>query len=210
MSNSIITTFNAPTINEQFLLLASHTPTGRFWEKVFDQNSNLGKLTISLCMEYYRLGVLSEKLPYEYDISQTTDLILEWEASVGVPSKCFNTYQSIERRRQNIEAIFSNFGGAQTKSDFERVGLLFGYDVNVEAGIDVSSFPIRFPLMFWDSTSLPFIIFINLQGVIESGSYFPLEMPFPFGGSIISFLDCIFKLISPANCEVFVRTDYRL
>lgn len=210
MSNqSRIPTFDSGSIEDHTLLLASHMPKGRFWEACFDQDTNFGKLIKGLALEYYRIGVLTEEIAFDYDIRQTSDFLIEWEDSCGIPQRCFSRNRSLSQRRVSIEGLFSNFGGAQTNEDFVRVGLLYNYIVEVYAGIDVSGFDMMFPIILFDTKKYAKnTLVINLSGVTAESADFPLEYPIPFYGFGVSFLSCIFDLITPATCDLILTTQF--
>ena len=119
--------------NERFLL-AANLPGGLLWEGKFDESTNFGRLIKALAVEYYRLSLKAQELSDEMDIRQTTALIDEWERSVGIPNSYFSNTASLERRRAQVEQLFSNFGGVQTGDDLVRVAAFFGYNVKVYAG----------------------------------------------------------------------------
>jgi len=209
--SSKLSTFESLSINDQFYLLASHLPQGRFWSNCFNEDSNLGKLTKALSMEYYRLGLLTETIAYDYDIQQTDEFILEWEKSVGIPQDCFSQNRSMESRRLSIEGLFSNFAGAQTNEDFIRVGLLYGYEIEVYSLIDISGFDMMFPIILIETEKeAKNTIVINLTGTTGDSEDFPLEFPIPFYGLGLKFLSCVFELITPANVDLILTTQYNI
>ena len=211
MSSSKLATFNALSIYDQFYLLASHLPQGTFWENCFNEDSNLGKLTKALSLEYYRMGVLVEDIAYDYDIRQVDNYISEWENSVGIPNSCFSRNRTIEQRRLNIEGLFSNFAGVQTNEDFVRMGLLYGYVVDVYSGIDVGGFDMIFPIILFDSKKeAKNTIIINLTATTTTAVNFPFEFPIPFYKLGIQFLNCIFSLVKPANCDLILTSQYNI
>ena len=208
---SYLNTFKSLSLIDQFYLLASHLPQGTFWENCFNSNSNLGKLTKALSVEYYRLGLLAENAASDYDIRQTNDYILNWEKSVGIPQACFSRGKSLEYRRTSIEGLFSNFGGVQTEEDFIRVGLLYGFSIEVFPVIDVSGFDLMFPLLLIDTKKEAVnTIIINLTGAIGEVEDFPFEFPVPFYEVGLGFLTCMFRLIIPANVDVILTVAYNI
>jgi uncharacterized protein YmfQ (DUF2313 family) len=211
MSNTNENIFNPLTVEDQFFLLASHMPQGKFWLNCFNSDTNMGKLVKALGMEYYRLSILTGDIAYDYDIKQTSELILKWEDSCGIPQKCFSRNRSIEERRKNIEGLFSNFGGVQTNADYVRVGALYGYEIKVYAGIDTTN-----ALIIDSTNTLSFstlkeaknTVVINLEGAVAGITQFPLPYPIPFYGMGVNFLDCIFRLLTPANVNVYLTTQF--
>jgi len=183
-------------------LLAAHMPVGRVWSAAFDPNTNLGKLVMGLAVEYYRLGLLSEEISIEMDIRTASDLLVEWEKSVGLPNNCLLTTGSLSDRRRNIEAILSNFGGCQTAADFERIADFFGFTVTVTSGNYSGGFPIEFPVLLFGQIESKFTIVVTMPTGVTGANYFPLEFPLPFSIGGVTLLRCIFEALAPANCNV--------
>lgn len=200
--------FDPYSVDEQALILASHIPIGKVWEKGFSPDSNIGKLIRGLGIEFYRMQVLIKNVSIEMDIDQANELLIEWEKSVGLPDSCFTTNVSNEERRKQIEQKFSNFGGIQIAEDFERVGSVFGFNIEVFPGIQFGGFPLSFPITFFDSSkSAKHTIFVIILGEISGDSFFPLPFPIPFSSGGSTFLECIFNKLAPANVNVVVMSE---
>ena len=138
-------------------------------------------------------------------------MLLNWEASCGIPQDCFSQNRDIDVRRVNIEGLFSNFGGVQTNSDYVRMGALYGYTVEVYAGIDTTSSLIidsTNVLSFSTMKEAKNTVVINLSGALDEIPQFALEYPIPFFGLGMQFLDCIFRLVTPANVDVYMTTQF--
>jgi hypothetical protein len=176
------------TKEDNHFLLASHLPQGNYLVTAFSKDYNLGKLVYALCLEYYRIQVLTEIYSLEFDINSTERLLEEWEKSVGIPSDCIPIYgKTIEERRKQLEGVFGNFKGVQTADDFERVCLIFGFEVDVTPGPGVHEMTVNV-------TNIP------------PGVYFPLTFPIQFAGGGITFLQCLLDSLAPANVEVIITT----
>lgn len=200
--------FDPYSVNEQALLLASHLPIGRVWQKAFSPDSNVGKLIRGLGMEFYRFQVLAQNVSSEMDITETDELLIEWEKSVGLPDSCFTTNVSNAERRKQVEQKFSKFGGVQTAADFIRVGAVFGFTIEVLPGASVGTFPLSFPMAFFDSAkSATHTIFIVIMGQTSGDGFFPLAFPIPFSSGGTTFLKCIFEKLAPANVNVVLISE---
>lgn len=217
--------FDPISIPDQHILLAKHMPTGKFWQKVFDKDDIWGKLLLGLAVEFYRFQVLEKKLYDEMDIDQANELLVDWEKSVGLPDECFSTTNvSIEKRRSQIKQKFSNFGGVQEKEDFIRIAELFGFFISIDTGTSRETFPLEMPLMFSvTKKAAVHTLVVNIIGYILDGMRFPITFPYvfgeftesavtgfplpfpiPFSKSNVTFLQCIFDFLAPANVKVII------
>lgn len=204
-----ISLFDPYTIDENQLLLARHLPIGRVWEKGFSQDSVIGKYLLGLACEFYRFETLASDIVKEFDISQTNQLLIEWEKSVGLPDSCFQTDLTIAQRRVQVEQKLGKFGGAQTKADFERIAAAFGITAQVFYGScgDGFSFPWEFPTVFInyaDYKEASHTIIVAITEIYTTDSTFALVFPIPFSSGPLTFLQCIFRKLAPANVEVVV------
>jgi uncharacterized protein YmfQ (DUF2313 family) len=204
----MITLFDPLEVDEQAFMIAAHMPVGRVWESTFDPLSNMGKLIRGFGVEIYRLEVLTQKISNEIDINQASELLEEWERSVGLPDSCFFTNISIEERRKQVLQKFSNFGGVQKAEDFVRVAAIFGFNIQIITGLKPGGFPLEFPITFFEDTKAAVhTIFVEMLGIIEGDIFFPLPFPIPFSLGGKSFLQCIFDKLAPANTQVIIVNE---
>lgn len=199
--------FKARTANDNTYMLAAHLPIGKAWSAAFNPESNFGKIVIGLAVEYYRLGVLTEEIAIEGDIQQTSQLLEQWEKSVGIPNACFPQGGTIAERRRNIEALFSNFKGVQTEEDFIRVAEEFGYTVTIITGVEAGTFPLVYPIVFFSTTKSAKFTIVVTTNLGSSDEFFPLGFPLPFSAGGTTLLRCIFELLVPANVQIIFIND---
>ena len=176
--------FTPLNLRRQARMLANHMPIGRVWSSVFEEDTNLGKLVKGLSVEFYRLQLQTENISNEFNLNKVNELIAEWEKSVGIPDTCFSSNNSLEIRRKQVLAKFSNYSGVQTDADFIRVAALFGYVIEIEHPGPANTMTVKI-ISYPDS---------------EVG--FPLEFPIPFTSGGTSLLQCIFNSLAPATDEV--------
>lgn len=209
MSEKVKTTLFTPLEKDrQGFALASHMPQGKVWANVFNPDTNLGKLMSALGLEHYRIQVLIEKFFNEMDINQTTELITEWEKSVGLPDSCFRTDIDIATRRLQVREKFSKFGGAQTAPDFVRIAAVFGFNITVEPGSEGAVFPLLFPILFGGTTKeAKHTIFVTVLDDISSESTYPLPYPLPFSTAGAEFLRCLFETLIPSNVKLIIKSE---
>lgn len=192
--------FSAQTIDEQSQMLARHLPDGDAWVNKFNSESNLGKLIIGLAAEYLKISIMIEDSLNEVNINTTVQLIDEWERSVGIPDDCFDASGTLQERRDRVISKLSNYGGIQTAEDFERLALTLGFNVEVTNGTANGVFPLKFPIRFFDNRKeAVHTIIVNLE---EQRSVFPLTFPIEFSSGVTGIIECLFKKLAPANCQV--------
>lgn len=195
--------FKAKDQNTEARLLARHMPDGAVWENKYNQDSNIGKLILGLASEYLRLSFLIENIMDEIDINKTNDLILEWQESVGIPGDCIDADGTLEEKRQNILLKLNNYGGVQTAQDFVDLAALFGFTASLSNGVYNGTFPLGFPIRFFDSRKAAVhTIIVDLE---EQRAVFPLSFPIEFTSGISGLIECLFRKLAPSNCQVLFR-----
>lgn len=195
--------FSPQDKNTQHRMLARHLPDGKVWENKFNSNSTLGKLLLGLASEYFRLSLLIENTLDEMDINQTTQLITEWQESVGIPCDCLSASGDIEDQRRDVLLKLTNFGGIQTAEDFENLALLYGYIASISNGYVRGTFALGFPIMFFDSRKTA--VHTIIVDIEENKAVFPLSFPIPFTSNVAGIIECLFNKLAPANCQVVFR-----
>jgi len=195
--------FNPRDKNTQADMLARHMPEGQVWENKFNTDSNLGKLILGLSCEYLRLSYLIENVVNEIDIKKTNNLINEWQESVGIPDSCIDGEGSLEEKRQDVILKINSYGGIQTAQDFVDLAELLGFTAVVSNGVKHGIFPLAFPIRFFDSRKTAVhTILVDLEEVRE---VFPITFPIPFTSNVTGLIQCLFKKLVPANCQVIFR-----
>lgn len=200
--------FDPQPIEDQVDLVSRHLPVGRVWDRSFDTGSNLHNVLLGLSSEFFRIELLFKIIAGELDILQATDLISEWEMSVGLADQCMNVEQPIETRRAQVLQKFSNLGGVQTKEDFERVAAIFGYDITIISAAPGNTFPMTFPFRLFDSgAGAHHTMVVELPEELSDAKFFPYPFPLEFSEGSLSFLECIFNQLAPANVKVLFRVS---
>lgn len=195
--------FSAQDNQTQARLLARHMPDGAVWQNKFNDQSNLGKLIVGLATEYFRISVMIENIMREIDINQTNDLILDWQQSVGIPDACLPISGTLEEQRRDILLKLTNYGGIQTAAEFVALAALFGFTASLSNGVANGTFPLEFEVRFFDSRkSAVHTIIVDLE---ESRAVFALDFPIEFTSGVLGIIECLFRQLAPANCQLLFR-----
>lgn len=182
---------DAPTLRQSLQQLSQHLPEGRAWGDKVVEGTNTFALLNSCAVAFNRVQIQIQKIADEFDISMTTDLLPEWEKSVGLPDECVNTLASLAERRENIIFRLRRVPTV-TKAEFEVLGTaLAGVPVTVTPGAEFEGFPA-------DSVS-KFKLYVTFP---VSNTGFPYAFPHPLGGFQSAVVECIFNKIVPANVVV--------
>lgn len=116
-------------LDEYVQLLKGLLPKGRAWNR--DSGTMLDKFLYGLAAELERDDVLISKLITEADPRTATELLPEWEETVGLPDECQDISQSVGQRRADIFRKFSTAGG-QSPQYFIDLAATFGYTVEIK------------------------------------------------------------------------------
>jgi hypothetical protein len=92
--------FTAPDDTSQ--QMADSLPQGRAWAAKNIDTSNMRKLINSLAVVHNRSQQQIQLLDEEFRIDGTTDLLEEWETSVGLPDECTALSTTLALRRQAV------------------------------------------------------------------------------------------------------------
>jgi hypothetical protein len=98
-----ISIFKAPETDEEAgRILASHMPQGRAWDKKNDPESNMSGLVRGLAADFMQVQQKIYEMAQEFNVNLTTDLLPDWETSVGIPDDCVFTFNTLAERRQRV------------------------------------------------------------------------------------------------------------
>lgn len=194
----------AHNIEDHADALADYMPNGRLFEAKKIGSSNYRQLLKGIAGELFTAEGYLISLNDEYLPDQTTLFLSEWESALGIPDDCFPVSVSNDDRRRNILVKLAALG-VQTANDFESLGDIFGITVQVFTGEEVASFPMSFPLIFFNTPSdSRFTIIIDFP--LPDSGFFIYNFPIIFGESSQFILKCLFRKLAPANCQVNFRS----
>ncbi len=185
--------------------LADYMPNGHLFEAKNINDSNFRQLLRGIAGELFTAQGYLITLEQEYFPDATNLFLSEWEGAIGIPDDCFDGQGDNDTRRRDILVKLASLG-IQTADDFVALGALFGVSITVQPGIEVASFPMSFPLIFFNTPSdSRFTIVINFP--LPTGGFFIYNFPIVFGDATQSILRCLFSKLRPANCQIIFRSS---
>lgn len=191
------------TIEQQTQTLADYLPGGQLYHAKNIHDSNFRKLLRGLAEELFRGDGYVQTFKEDVIPDTTVFFVDEWEEAVGIPDGCFSGTGSLDERRRDVLIKLASLG-VQTAEDLVALGSLFGITVTVASGRAFSVFPLMFPVLLFDTDKeARFTIVVDFT--VDAASKFPLTFPFVFGGGAIGVLECLFRRLKPANCDIIFR-----
>ena len=184
-------------------ILADYLPGGRLFVAKNIADSNFRKLLRGLSYELFTADGYLRDFQEDINPSTTTYFIGEWERALGIPDSCFSGDGSLTERRRDVVVKLASLG-IQSADDFVDLGALFGITVEVRSGRYFNTFPLIFPILL-GSTEKEARFTIVVDFTVEGVSRFPLTFPFTFGNDTIAVLECLFRKLKPANCDILFR-----
>ncbi|UPG86864.1 DUF2313 domain-containing protein [Luteibacter aegosomatis] len=103
-------------------------PRGRVWTR--DPESVLVRTLSTLAPSFARSSLAAQELLSSAFPSTATDLIPEWQETLGLPDPCAGISPTIAQQRQQIVARLTDSGG-QSASYFIRLAKALGYAITV-------------------------------------------------------------------------------
>ena len=187
--------FSAGTPYTQGIGLSALMPGDRPFHAKNISNSRLRLLLFALALEIWRAESKVENIAEQYNIFNTTDLLEEWEAAVGIPDGCFDGSGTVEQRRTNIIAkIRAN--GVATAEAFISLAHFMGYTIEIIPLGEVAYPPYDVPFFPVNLPQGRFVWVIKGYGIAPFTP--PYDVPFtPMIGSDV--IPCFFNKLKPAN-----------
>lgn len=193
--------FPRRTLDEYTDSLAAYLPGGKLFGARSIQDSNFRKLLHGMAGELYRVNGSLNDYASEITPDTTTRFIDEWESALGIPDDCFTGSGTIDERRRDVLTKLAGLG-VQTVDDFEALGLVFGKTITVK---QLSSDSLPAYSVPFNPIGLPEARFVIIvEGVNLVTNTPPYSVPFDLFDSE-SILECVFKHLKPANCDVVFR-----
>lgn len=191
------------SIDEHTKALADYLPGGPLFAAKNIAGTVMRDMLKGISRESVRAEAYLKALQEEFIPDKTNNFLDDWERVLAIPDDCFDGQGTNGQRRQAILIKLASLG-VQTAEDFENLALLFGITVSVIPGAELFSFPLTFPFLFFTTEEeARFTIVITFT--VSGPSVFPFTFPIVFGNREIAILECLFRKLKPANCEVIFQ-----
>jgi hypothetical protein len=168
-------------------------------------DSNFGKLMRAFAVEFGRNQEILNELAVQHNITNTVNLLEEWESALGIPDDCFSNAlpTTIEDRQRQCVAKFAKMNIA-IYDDWIALAKWFNYDISISYGSSELGFPLTLPFTLGTSKEAKFTIYINFLYLPKPSNVFPLTLPFTLG-SPANIMVCLFNELKPANVRIIYR-----
>jgi len=180
--------------------LARYLPGGNLFASRYKDDSTFRKLLRGFAGELFRANGLIKEYCEQIIPDETVKFIGEWESALGIPDDCFPGSGTMDERRLHVLVKLAS-SGVQTQQDFIDLALLFGVTVTIMNGSANGTFPLDFPILFFNSSKDARFTIIVTFNLIE-GERFTYTFPLPFGNSTLAIIECLFNKLKPVNTEV--------
>lgn len=118
-----------PTLDQLFQGFLDLMPRGAAWPK--EEDSVMRRILRPLLNTYLRLIQRDNNLLIDAFPSTTTELLPEWESSLGLPDPCLGDHPTIAQRRGQVVARLVA-GGGQSVAFFIQYAAQLGYSISIE------------------------------------------------------------------------------
>ena len=180
--------------------LSAYMPGGLLFASRSIKDSNFRKLLRGMAGELFRANGLLRDYNSEIIPDQTIKFIDEWESALGIPDDCFKGTGDIDERRRDVLIKLASLG-VQTEADFLGLAETFGIDIQIRTGSENGLFPMTFPIVFFNTPKVArFTMIVTFD--VDAANVFPLTFPFVFGDDTIAIVECLFRKLKPANCDI--------
>jgi uncharacterized protein YmfQ (DUF2313 family) len=186
-------------IETQAQRLADYLPGGRLFQAKNMPASNLRNLLRGLAGEMHTADGHVCEYQEDSNPSVTIYFLEEWEKALGIPDHCFPGNGTVDQRRLHVLVKLAALG-VQTGQDFIDLAALFGITVSIASGHDFAVFPLVFPIFLVTELEARFTIFVTFT--VQGVDIFPITFPYTFGDDTVAILECLFRRLKPANCDV--------
>jgi len=195
--------FKRRDVEEFTTSLAAYMPNDELFASKSIRDSNFRKFLRGLSWELYRANGFLREYADGVIPDRTEKFLDEWESALGIPDGCFTGAGSLDDRRRDVLIKLASLG-VQTADDFVALAAMFGVTVTVRPGRAFSTFPLEFPILLFDTVKESrFTLVVDFT--VQAANVFPMTFPIIFGTETLGTLECLFRRLKPANCNILFR-----
>jgi uncharacterized protein YmfQ (DUF2313 family) len=192
----------AYTAADYLAALQGLLPRGRVWPR--DPDATQSKGLSGLAPIYERNNARANHLLDEALPSKSYELLPEWESTLGLPDPCAGPSPTVQGRRSQVVARFTN-GGGQSKPYFINFAASLGYTITItqftpaKAGMLRAGQPVCGPdwAHAWRVNAPVHTVHPFLAGSSAAGE--------PLSSSGNAVLECELQAIKPAHTTLFFQ-----
>ncbi len=181
------------TIEEMVKSMAAYLPGGDLFIAALVKETNLNDLLRGLGFSLLDAENFLKVYNAEFIPDNTNAFVPEWESTLAIPDDCFpgSAEPDLNIRKLHILVKLASLG-VQKSADFVNLATILGFPgTTVESGVDAGITPIA---------DARFTIVVTFP--TPADNIFPINFPLPFGSTQFSILECLFRKLKPANCQI--------
>lgn len=198
--------FKAPGLDKTTEFLNRHLYDGRIWDRKNEPDSNIYKNNKALSAGFEKIREQVENYAFEMYIPQSTELLPEWEESVGLPDECLGISGSLEERRNAVIQRLSKIAIVTLQELQEYVSEIFPQVIiRLSPGQDHLSYPLSYPFSYWGGGNFRKFVLV-VEYIKPLGAGYPAAYPFPYSRGVDEQkIECVLNKIIPADVVLFLK-----
>ena len=205
-------------LNRYKEMLIDLLPPGKLWDT--KNQPELDRLLATTAIEFCRVDDRAEDALREIDPRATFELLEDWERLLGLPDECTPDGPSLDERREQILAKYTNVGGISA-AFYEALILQLGFVATVTNPVPFEVGKSRVGDALTNDFEVPFLVGTNAVGdsLFNVGwlYYFNVDLPatavtfFEVGNSTVGepladfsnpLIECTIRRLKPAHTGV--------
>jgi len=192
------------TQKEAGQILADHMPQGRAFGKKCEDGSVMSGLIKGLASDFMAVQEMIFELASEFDIKLTTELLPDWEESVGIPDDCIFQFTTLEQRRDRVIQRLRKVPIVTIEELQAFVDSFFpNENIILHPGSELFTFEYDLEFTFLGDINEKFIIVAEVP-VTGDGFEYTFEFEFS-GGPDTYLLECLLRKVLPGNVMLITQ-----
>lgn len=196
--------FDAGTVEQSTNQIAAHAPDGLAWNGKYVDGTNIRGLLRGMAVPYNAFENIVETVAQEFNVNSTSDLIEEWEESVGLPDQCFGQQTDIDLRKFDVISRLRKQPIVTLAEMQELVDAKFpDANITLTTGSEFYTFEYEFEATLLGDIDEKFVI-VGLVPSVEPFFEYDFEVDLT-GGVNVEALECMMRKIIPSNVIFIVE-----